>query len=145
MVRDFDSPTVRDLRQSRPLAVLIVPVRVEQRDDTLRKTSTERFDKAFSAYLPEPFRQVGLSFLDLMIPYEPEFAFEERVLTDPAWVSERKRIGAAFQKLVDAISLLAPPGSNARVSMRRRSPTYERQSLVASGRYSKPRWTLELP
>ena len=107
MVLDFNSDKVRAMRHGRALDLLIVPARVEQRDETLLQNFFERFNKAFSAFLPEPLARVNMSFADLMIPYEPEYAFEERVISDPSRASERKKIGGAFEKLAETIALLA--------------------------------------
>jgi tetratricopeptide (TPR) repeat protein len=111
MARDFTSPAVRALRRSQPLGVVVVPARIEQHDEALKRDFFKRFDGAFSSYLPEPLKEAGVSFRELMIPYEPEYAFEERVLTDPARADERRKIGAAFHRLAETTALLAQGGT----------------------------------
>jgi len=108
VVRNFGSPRVERLRRGRPPQHLIVPARVEQSDPTLLRSFRERFEKAFDLYTPETLAAAGKSFWDLGIPYEPRYAFEERVarLGD-----EEQRPDDAFRRLVEAMALLAPPDS----------------------------------
>jgi tetratricopeptide (TPR) repeat protein len=115
MLRDFRSPTVEKLRRGRPLHVIVVPSRIEQRDPALVEEFFTRFDDAFAGVVPAALRGVGLSFRDLTIPYEPRFAFEERVLSDPA-ARARGAIATSFEKLADAIVVLAQPGSRVAVA-----------------------------
>lgn len=109
MVRDFRSPSVESLRRGRPLQIVVVPARIEQRDAQLLEAFFARFDAAFAGLAPAELSANGIAFRDLMIPYEPQYAFEERVVSDPALAAERKRIGGAFERLADVIALLAPP------------------------------------
>jgi tetratricopeptide (TPR) repeat protein/cellulose biosynthesis protein BcsQ len=109
MLQDFRSPNVEQLRRGRPLEIVVVPARIEQRDGALIETFFERFDSAFAGVIPQKLAQRGMTFRDLMVPYEPEFAFEERVVSDPNRYVERKRIGSAFSVIADVVTLLAPP------------------------------------
>jgi tetratricopeptide (TPR) repeat protein/cellulose biosynthesis protein BcsQ len=111
MVRDFRSPSVESLRRGRPLQIVVVPARIEQRDPQLLEAFFQRFDAAFAGLMPAGLDANGLTFRELMIPYEPQYAFEERVVSDPAQAAERKRIGGAFERLADAVALLADPAS----------------------------------
>ncbi len=109
MLQDFRSPNVEQLRRGRPLEIVVVPARIEQRDGALIETFFERFNSAFAGVIPQKLAQRGMTFRDLMVPYEPEFAFEERVVSDPNRYVERKRIGSAFSVIADVVALLAPP------------------------------------
>ena len=111
MVRHFLSPQVRAVRGDRPVAVLIVPARVDQENTTLRATFEQRFEERFSSYLPAALADQGLKFWDLQIPYEPRYAFEERVVTDPSRAEERRGLAASYAKLLEGIVLLAPEQS----------------------------------
>jgi hypothetical protein len=111
-VRNFLSPRVMTLRGGRPLQMLVVPSRVETRDESLLQDFRERFDKVFM--LPEPLGRAGLSFWDFMIPYDPRSAFQEHVVGQDSRSTARSAIGPAVQKLVDAIALLADPNEPVR-------------------------------
>lgn len=111
MVRDFRSSNVDSLRRGRKLDIVVVPARVEDRlkgkDAEMLDTFFRRFDEAFAALVPEPLKRAGLSLRELMIPYDPEYAFEEQVVSDPARHAQRRSIGATFDKLAYALALLA--------------------------------------
>jgi cellulose biosynthesis protein BcsQ len=111
LVADFFSPRVTARRRNRPLQVLIVPARIEQRDAALLAGFREGFEKAFEAYTPEPLRQDRLGFWDLLIPYTPLYAFDERVVARPDRPAQRQEIASSFRTLVEAISRLAEPGT----------------------------------
>ena len=115
MVRDFRSSNVDSLRRGRKLDIVVVPARVEDRltgdDAEMLDTFFRRFDEAFAALVPEPLKRAGISLRDLMIPYDPEYAFEEQVVSDPARHTQRRSIGATFDKLTYALALLAEQGS----------------------------------
>jgi cellulose biosynthesis protein BcsQ len=111
MVRHFLSPAVRGVRGGRPIGVLIVPARIEQDDTGLRQAFRQRFDHYFAAYLPGALADAGLTLWDLQIPYEPRYAFDEQVVTDPDRVEERRGLAAAYGRLLTGIALLAPPES----------------------------------
>jgi len=109
MVRDFRSTSVEALRHGRRLDLVIVPARIEQRDPKLLANFFARFEEEFSGLLPEALRQAAVDFRALTIPYEPQFAFEERIVSDPSRVAERQKIGEAFGLLANAVALLAKP------------------------------------
>jgi cellulose biosynthesis protein BcsQ len=111
VVKNFLSPEVQALRATRPLQVVVVPSRVEQRDPVLLEQLRNRFDAAFDEYTPEPVRRQGRAFWDLLVPYEPRYAFDEQVISHPQRASERKQMEAAYNGLVDVLGLLAEPGS----------------------------------
>jgi len=107
---DFRSESVRKLRQDAPLDLVIVPARIEQDDPALLERFFERFGCFFRQDEPAAFNEAGLSFRELTLPYQPEFAFEEIVVSDPQRREERRRIGNAFELLANALTLLARPG-----------------------------------
>jgi tetratricopeptide (TPR) repeat protein len=107
VVRDFESLPVKVARRDRPLQMLVVPARVEQRDPALLAGFIEAFEEQFRDRLPARLVSAGLTFEDLLIPYEPAYAFEERVLSDPASAQERRTIAGAFERLAHAVRMLA--------------------------------------
>lgn len=110
VAQDFRSESVRKLRQDASLDLVIVPARIEQDDPALLERFFERFDSFFRQDEPAAFNEAGLSFRELTIPYQPEFAFEEIVVSDPQRREARRRIGNAFELLANALTLLAPAG-----------------------------------
>lgn len=108
VVRNFASPRVERLRRGRSPSLLIVPARVEQSDPELLTDFRQRFEEAFGDQTPEALVEAGVSFWDLAIPYEPRYAFEERV-AKPG--EGERRPDEAFQRLAEAMALLAPAES----------------------------------
>lgn len=113
VARDFRSESVRALRRGRPLEMVVVPARIEKRDEALLDKFFQRFNEFFRDEEPVAFNAANLSFRDLTIPYQPEYAFEEIVVSDPERRETRRDIGGAFERLADALTLLAPAGETA--------------------------------
>jgi cellulose biosynthesis protein BcsQ len=111
MVRHFLSPSVTAVRRDRPIDVLVVPARIEQEDSTLSTAFERRFEERFAAFQPAALTDAGLTFWDLRIPYEPRYAFDEQVVTDPDRAEERRGLAASYGHLLSAIALLAPSES----------------------------------
>lgn len=110
MLHDFRSQPVADLRRGRALEIVVVPARLEQRTPELTQAFFERFEARFGGLLPPRMAEAGLSFRDLTIPYDPQFAFEERVARSPAEQVAKEHLAQVFGTLADVITLLAPAG-----------------------------------
>ncbi|HKP30551.1 MAG TPA: tetratricopeptide repeat protein [Gemmatimonadales bacterium] len=111
VANDFTSSRVMARRHDRPLGILVIPARIEQRDPGLLNKFLGEFEETFTRYFPEGFGHNGLGVRSLVIPYQPEFAFEERVITDPAKVADRADLAAAYLNLAEAVRWLAPAES----------------------------------
>jgi WD40 repeat protein len=114
VVGNFFSPAVKARRQNRPLQVLVIPSRIEQRDGPLLEDFRERFKSKFAQYVPPSLQQAELGFWDLLIPYESSYAFEERVVEQRSAGEKPSGDGsppitAAFERLAQAIARLAGP------------------------------------
>jgi hypothetical protein len=109
VVRNFFSPRVTMLRAGRPLQLLVVPSRVEMRDEDLLNDFRGRFERLFVGFTPKELARNGLTYWDLMIPYDPRSAFQESVVAQDSRAGARSTINPAIQKLVHAIGLLAEP------------------------------------
>ena len=118
VVRDFESLPITVARRDRPLQMLVVPARVEQRDPALLQKFMETFEAQFGDRLPPALRAARLTFQDLLIPYEPAYAFEERVLSAPDRADERRAIAGAFERLAQAVKLMLPSTADAAVDPR---------------------------
>lgn len=107
MLRDFRSPAVEALRRGRRLDIVVVPARIEQRDGAAIDAFYRRFEREFGDLLPDALGRAGLDFRALTIPYEPHFAFEERIVEGRGEASPRP-LGGAFDLLARAVLLLGP-------------------------------------
>jgi len=107
---DFTSSQVMALRRGRPLQLVVVPARVEQRDPELLAEFFTDFDAVFSKEEPEAFREIGLRFRDLAIPYEMHYAFRERVAAAPDARTARGPIEASFERMANALTVFAKAG-----------------------------------
>ncbi len=108
MLEDFRSQPVEGLRRGRPLEIVVVPARVEQRAPALLAEFFERFERHFGALLPERLAEAGIGFRDLTIPYDPQFAFEERVARNPEEKAAKEHLAGIFSHLADIIVTLSP-------------------------------------
>lgn len=104
VARDFRSAPVMALRHGRPLELLVIPARIEQRDAALLDAFYERFQAAFEGQVPQVL--AGLAPRQLAIPYQPEYAFEEVVVSDPARRDASAGVGGAYERLADALVML---------------------------------------
>jgi tetratricopeptide (TPR) repeat protein len=111
MVRHFLSEQVLAVRDGRPVEILVVPARVDQQDTALRQAFEQKFEERFHTYAPAVLTGRDLRLWDMQIPYEPRYAFDEQVVTDPSRSAERRGLAASYQKLLEGIALLAPAGS----------------------------------
>lgn len=109
VVNNFFSHRVQTLRAGRELKLLVVPSRVEMRDQTLLTDFRDRFKHMFEERIPKELTEAGMTYWDLMIPYEPRNAFQERVIVQGSRGGDRSTIHPSMEKLVRAIRLLAPP------------------------------------
>jgi len=109
VVNNFFSHRVQTLRAGRELKLLVVPSRVETRDETLLTNFRDRFKDVFEERIPKELTDAGMTYWDLMIPYEPRNAFQERVIVQGSRGGDSSTINPSMQKLVRAIGLLASP------------------------------------
>lgn len=109
MAKNFTDKSIRKLRPGRPLNVLVIPARVEDRSehnylDLFQKQFCKRFDKFLfgqKTSLPELH-----SFWNLKIPYVPYYAFNEMLAVKEKNKSETD-IVYAFKKLTNIIDKLS--------------------------------------
>jgi len=117
MVRNFMDPRVKQLRKDHPLAVLVVPARVEDRAE---KRDLEEFEKrfvtAFGHYIPEPLPRSDEFLWALKIPHIPYYAFEERVAVREGEGKGSDPMRTAFEQLASVLVGLAPEDSALRKS-----------------------------
>jgi cellulose biosynthesis protein BcsQ len=138
VVRNFFSPRVTTLRGGRPLQLLVVPSRVEMRDESLLNDFRGRFENLFAGFTPKELARDGLAYWDLMIPYDPRSAFQETVVAQHSRGRAHSTINPAIQRLVRAIGLLAEPeqpihklGASASAATEGAQPQYDITSRAA--------------
>jgi cellulose biosynthesis protein BcsQ len=110
VIQNFNSERVRALRKERPLQVIVAPARVQRESPELAHFRSEF--APFEQYLPAALKEKGLSFWDLMIPYNPAYAFDERIVTESKGDGDAD-FRRAFERLALAVVLTANPGSAA--------------------------------
>lgn len=110
VVHNFSSPRVLKLRGGRPLRLVVVPSRVEMREENALNDFRGQFENLFSGLTPTELLQGGVAYWDLLIPYDPRSAFQEAMVPQDSRAGARSTINPAIQKLVRAICLLAAPG-----------------------------------
>jgi len=110
VLRNFNSERVRALRKDRALQLLVAPARVQQNSPEL-----QRFHDSFAAFeefAPAALKAMGLSFWDLMVPYDPAFAFEERVAGETVDAADAGLM-QAYDRLATIVASMSPEGSKA--------------------------------
>jgi cellulose biosynthesis protein BcsQ len=110
VVHNFSSLRVLKLRGGRPLRLVVVPSRVEMREENALNDFHDQFENLFAGLTPKELEQGGLTYWDLLIPYDPRSAFQEAMVPHDTRAGARSTINPAIQKLVRAICLLAEPG-----------------------------------
>ncbi|MGQ0801353.1 MAG: KGGVGR-motif variant AAA ATPase [Pseudomarimonas sp.] len=112
VARDFRSDSVRALRRGRPLELVAVPARIEP-DHPGRAEFLARFKAELGVEgMPMVLADAGLDYERLAIPYDPAFAFAERLVGESPLAGDLKKPPVdLFECLADALTLLAPAGS----------------------------------
>ena len=105
MALNFTSPQLKRIRPKRPLDILIIPARVEDRAE---QTYLNKFEKQFTETFDSKFLSgISLrslrSFWDLKIPYVPYYSFSETIaVRDENEHSED--VVRSFKKISDIIT-----------------------------------------
>ncbi len=114
MAQRLKRDKIRQLRGGRPLTVLVVPARVEDRAEAeLLSAFRNQFIEKFQSFLPETLQGELESLWDLKIPHVPYYAFDEIVAVREQGNTHEKGKGAddmirAFTKLADVMTRLDP-------------------------------------
>ncbi|MCB0168620.1 MAG: tetratricopeptide repeat protein [Anaerolineae bacterium] len=110
MAGKFTHPDVLDLRQGRPLELLIIPARVDDwAEAELHNWFRTKFTANFNHFLPPALRDDVASLWALKIPYVPLYAYYEKVaVRDHGTIPAEDTIGTermlrAFNKLAEVI------------------------------------------
>ncbi len=115
MAQEFKDPELVGLRRGRPLAVLVVPARIEDRaeardlsifrNDFLRRFSHDQFfgERALAASAVEMW--------DLKIPHVPYYAFRETVMVRDAQDIRHPDMYRALTNITGTLILLSPQDS----------------------------------
>jgi cellulose biosynthesis protein BcsQ len=115
MANDFTRKEVQALRRFRPLPVMAVPARVEDRAETsLLNRFRADFIEEFESFVPEEFGDDATAFWSLAIPYVPYYAFYETVAVREPGAARSDALRGAYGGLAEAMARLArsPIASN---------------------------------
>lgn len=97
----------------RPLEVVIVPTRIDNSETTLRNNFKGEFTGKLSDH-PASFRILKKTFWDLLIPYIPAYAYNEKLaIGDEGGAEDLQK---AYKNLAAHLVLLAPEGGAIRAS-----------------------------
>src|SRR5690606_11075702 len=116
-LQDFRSKAETGQRRGRALEIVVVPARVEQQSQDLLDAFQARFAQRFEDMVPDRLRSLGLGFMDLAIPYDPLFAFEERVARGQEEAEPRQHLSDVFGTLADVIAVLSPLPAGVRATV----------------------------
>lgn len=115
MAQNLKREKLQALRGGRPVELLVVPARVEDRAEIERLNQFEQeFVSTFDLYLPHTLHDELASFWDLKIPHVPYYAFEETVaVREREGPASKSQAGAedmidAFERLLEAMAMLDP-------------------------------------
>lgn len=115
MAAKFKHPDVLNLRQGRPLEVLVIPARVDDwAEAELHNWFRTKFNEKFGDFLPQSLRDELNTLWELKIPYVPLYAYYEKVaVRDHENIPAEDTIGTermlrAFNKLAKTIIKLDP-------------------------------------
>jgi predicted acylesterase/phospholipase RssA/MinD-like ATPase involved in chromosome partitioning or flagellar assembly len=123
MVNSFDREDVKAERNRRPLDSLVVPTRVESNEFEKLNRFVKRFEEVIDSAERRPaiFRENQTSFLELLIPYVPAYAFGDRRVFGPEGDAltedPRRQLEGAYAKLATHLALLAPDAHPLRQKM----------------------------
>jgi WD40 repeat protein/tetratricopeptide (TPR) repeat protein/cellulose biosynthesis protein BcsQ len=107
----FKQQDVVELREGRPLEILIVPCRVEDRAETerLNEFRKEFIDK-FSQFVPDELEGGQDTLWNLRIPQVPYYAFNELVAVREKGKARSEDLITAFRSLGDAMARVGELG-----------------------------------
>ncbi|MBN1937393.1 MAG: SUMF1/EgtB/PvdO family nonheme iron enzyme [Anaerolineae bacterium] len=109
MIQNLRHPQVQELRHDRPLEIVVVPARVEDRAEAERLDEFHRqFVSQFDPFLPQKLQDELTSFWELKIPHVPYYAFGEMVAARKAGKAGSEDLTRAFTALTRALVKLGP-------------------------------------
>ena len=112
MVQKFKNPDVIKLRNERPLEVLIIPSRVEDRAETEQLNEfRQEFNEKFSDFAPKAIGDGPESLWRLMIPYVPYFAFNEIIAVREQGKKKSDDMNKAFRSIANAMAIVGSLGN----------------------------------
>ncbi len=120
MVERFVADTTAELRGNRPLDVVVIPSRVEDRAEA-RLLSEFRilFNEAFVQYQPGLQDNISISFWDLKIPHVPFYSFNENVAVRNRILSQSDDIVRAYESIALTLENLGKARGMLKVSPKR--------------------------
>ncbi len=96
------------LNRKLPLQTVFVPSRIEDGESDLLKRFQEDFRIRLSKYVNRELQFERDAFLDLMIPYAPRYAFEEKLAIKETDLAVAVKLIDAYKRLIMIMAQLAP-------------------------------------
>ncbi|HVF98816.1 MAG TPA: hypothetical protein VND68_03180, partial [Chloroflexia bacterium] len=118
VAQGFKRPLVEEVRGGRPLRMLMVPARVEDRAETaLLNSFRDRFVDSFESYLSSQISDDPTFLWKLKIPYVPLNAFTEMVAVREHGQMRAEDLVQAYANLTLAMAHLTPEDKTSYVSL----------------------------
>jgi serine/threonine protein kinase/MinD-like ATPase involved in chromosome partitioning or flagellar assembly len=115
MAKNFTHPDVRKSRRDRPLEVVIVPARVEDRAESgAYNEFSDDFIAKFDPLISDSLKSEIGSFWELEIPYVPYYAFNEIVAVRERHKKFAEDIVGSFTTIMKTMICLEPENSRVR-------------------------------
>jgi cellulose biosynthesis protein BcsQ len=111
MATSLSRPALIKERGGRPLDLVFVPSRVEPFAPTKLDQFARRFDETLTKYFTNQLTFEKGPFIDLRIPYTPEYAYVEDVAVREKDSASKADLIGAFKNLASYLAKLAPAGS----------------------------------
>jgi tetratricopeptide (TPR) repeat protein len=93
-----------------PAPLLVVPSRVDRAEAELLQNFRRRFAERFGSYCPKRAPDGADFFWNMAVPYVPYYSFREEVAVREAGAGHADELVAAYARIADAMTLVAPPG-----------------------------------
>jgi hypothetical protein len=112
MANSLSNPElIQEGRKGRPLELVFVPSRVEPYVPEKLDLFAAQFDHVFAPFFTKQLAFRRGPFLDLRIPYTPEYAYVEDVAARQAGLASKSDLVEAFERLAAHLAKLAPSES----------------------------------
>ncbi len=111
MANNFKNPKLIEDRNNRPLEVIVVPARVDNKASTQVDIFQEEFLQLFSNLVPKSLGHDSRILWNLNIPYVPKYSFKERVAIHEKDKESAKDLVEAYVNLSKALVNMAPDDS----------------------------------
>ncbi len=112
-----DKAFIEEGRNGSPLPLIFVPSRVDNYEGGKINIFQKKFNQTFKDFFPPKIkRRVDDLFLNFKTPYVPYYSYEEQIAVRNGKEASAKDLMNAYDKLTDALAMLAPEDNPVRSS-----------------------------